>query len=74
MKIEFIGSSCANCSKYTQFYKLDGDKATPVDRGYCETRQCVTRTGNRCKYHQEKPKIKVPLGLQLGDGRCGTAV
>ncbi len=56
--IAIMGDYCINCEGYIQYYirKEDGKYSihTAVDRGYCCTRQCITRPGNRCKYYQER--------------------
>ena len=55
--IAIMGDYCINCEGYIQYYirREDGKYSihTAVDRGYCCTRQCITRPGNRCKHHQK---------------------
>lgn len=56
--ISVMGDHCINCEGYIQYYirRVDGKYSihTAIDRGYCCTRQCITRPGNRCKHYQER--------------------
>lgn len=60
MKIEITGRRCANCNKYTQYYRITGNKVDTVDRGFCRVRQCVTRPWEKCEHYTEMSNVGLP--------------
>lgn len=73
MLVDIIGSRCASCTKYTQYYayrfRRNGQELQAIDCGFCGQLQRTTRPGNRCKYYREQSNIGAFYKIKE-DTRC----
>ena len=62
MKIEIIGSRCATCKRYTQYYRLNAQmKFEAIDCGYCGEKSRNVRPWDRCSGDMEKSNVGMPI-------------
>ncbi len=70
MKIEIIGSRCATCRKYSQYYHQNYNGIfEAIDCGYCGERSRNTRPGDRCGRYEERSNImSVADAIKMSQG------